>query len=773
MRKFSVFIFSLFIACLQFSQAQTTNGSFTVDNVTPPFNNVATLIQNVLVSGSTINVTNITYTWGGPEQVGYFSDVTPTPGYMGIPSGIVLSTGGINYAIGAPGAGGGTSYTDPDITAALPVFMQGFSQNNTVIVEFDFVSPSEWIEFWYVFASREFQGFTCSNFNDMFGFFVSGPNPNNPLTPYSGFNIARVPADPNQTSFTNFPVMINTINSGSPSGTNSAPCDNIMPDWEDNYIFWADNVNGTELPNFTGMTKPLRAYLPVICDSTYHMKLAICDLSDGALNSAVFLQESSFRSPVNVTVEDTTNVSSQDSTGFFYEGCGTASLTFKRPPDWDFAPGTGDLPIFFELIGTADYLDDYVFINNPWEDHFIIPNWDSTFTLEMQINQDFLVENTEEITIRVWHLAGGSCHDDGFYDFTFTISDYEFVELDLDDQIISHCPGDQVDFEVGITGGIPEIDADGEPYYDLHWSHIGFNEEQTVYPDSSQWYYVYVKDQCPHYTAVDSIWVEVMQYDELLANPLQDIYICENVPFDTIFPIDSISGGDGNYTFVWQDLTEAWTDTGLHLSLDAGIYQLEVIDGCDNHAFAEFEVFHYEIPETDIIITEMPVELRHKFKGFEEPNNHNVPYMNMKYIWDFGDGSPLFYGKTAVHDYPYYGDFDVRLTMENEKGCVKTFDKVLKLRPTYFAPTIFSPNGDGLNEGFKVSTTRKHEEFTMRIYDRWGQEVFHTEDINDPWFGFYKDGSEAQGGAYVFKVEIKYLNFEDVVEHNGVFTLMR
>jgi len=771
MKNFSLFVFSIAFALASFGQ------TFTTDNFTPPYDNITTMIPGILTGGGT-TITNSTYfpvTNNGWNRIGHFSDSEINDPVIGFPSGLVMSAGGLS-AITGPASGTGGMYNDTSLINTLAqVGITNYNIFNTTIIEFDFVAQGSYIEFNYVFASKEYNLWTCGPYYDIFGFYLSGANPNAPLTDYSQFNMARIPTDLTQTSFTSTPIMVNSINSGTASGGwPTSNCLGVNSNFVADSMFFVPNPEPiTAYFDYNGFSIPLRAYAPVVCDSTYHMKLAIADGGDPLVNMAVFIQENSFRGPVNLTFEEEPNIiDPNDTTGFFYEGCGTAKITFKRPPDLDFAAGTGDLPIFFDMMGDADYLKDFVFINNPWDDHFIIPNWDSTFTLEIQINQDFLVENTEEIVIRIWHLAGESCHDDGYWDFTFTISDYEFIELDLVDELVSNCPGDEVNFSVNIVGGIPDV-VDGEDVYNLHWSHVGYSEDQTVYPDSSGWYYVYVKDLCPHYTAVDSVYVEVMQYEELVIDGIDDIYICENIAFDMVFPIDSISGGEGNNTYIWNDLNSAWTDTGLRLTIDAGIYQLEIIDGCNNRAFTEFEVFHYEVPATDIVITEIPVELRYKFKGFEVPNNPNVPYMDMKYIWDFGDGSPLFYGKVAVHDYPYYGDFTVQLTMENEKGCAKVFEKELNIRPTYFAPTIFTPNGDGINEGFKVTTTRKHEEFTMHIYDRWGQEVFYTEDINDPWFGFCKDGSVAQAGAYVYKAEVKYINLEDKSEHNGVFTLVR
>ena len=102
------------------------------------------------------------------------------------------------------------------------------------------------------------------------------------------------PDDPS--TYTNTPVIINTINSGTPSFGDSTPCDNIDPNWQDYSVFFTDNSLGTTV-SYPGFTVPLVATANVTACLTYHIKLAIADVSDGSLNSAVFLKENSFNSP--------------------------------------------------------------------------------------------------------------------------------------------------------------------------------------------------------------------------------------------------------------------------------------------------------------------------------------------------------------------------------------------------------------------------------------------------------------------------------------------
>ena len=69
----------------------------------------------------------------------------------------------------------------------------------------------------------------------------------------------------------------------------------------------------------------------------------------------------------------------------------------------------------------------------------------------------------------------------------------------------------------------------------------------------------------------------------------------------------------------------------------------------------------------------------------------------------------------------------------------------------YF-PNAFTPNGDGVNDEFKVVTsTTNIALFSLSIYNRWGALVYQTNDITQGWDGTYK-GTACQRGSYVFKV---------------------
>lgn len=71
-------------------------------------------------------------------------------------------------------------------------------------------------------------------------------------------------------------------------------------------------------------------------------------------------------------------------------------------------------------------------------------------------------------------------------------------------------------------------------------------------------------------------------------------------------------------------------------------------------------------------------------------------------------------------------------------------------------PTAFSPNDDGLNDTFGV-LAKGLEHFELTVYNRWGEVVFHSDQIGARWDGTYK-GKPAPGGAYGYEIIAKDAN---------------
>jgi len=359
--------------------------------------NTNQLVQDVLV-GQGVEVSNVTFN-GSPIQRGYFDGSSSN---IGISAGVILATGNIFVATGPNdlenatqpessgcgtptgppfGPGGLCRPGDADLNNILP---GSTMTHDAAILEFDFVPQSDTVRFNYVFASEEYPEYVCSEFNDVFAFLLSGPNPAGGN--YNKVNIARIPG-------TTIPVAINTINPGmagqfgSPFGcSGSAGSTNFQS-------LYNNNSNGSSV-QFDGFTDKLQAVARVTPCETYHIKIAIADAGDGVLDSAVFLEENSFAADAVeievVTIDADNNVSE----GFTVaEGCDDfAAVTFSLGEAAPF-----DYSIPFTVSGTATNGTDYETLPGS----IFIPAGQTEVVINITPIVDAITEGTETVVFEV------------------------------------------------------------------------------------------------------------------------------------------------------------------------------------------------------------------------------------------------------------------------------------------------------------------------------------------------------------------------------------
>jgi len=183
-----VIICSLSSICL-FSQIDTQTG-LTIQN----------LVEDTLINGC-IQVSNVTVNSSG--AYGYFKK---NGSQFPFESGIVLASGPIANAEGPNSSGslGGSlgSGSDPDLAAIA----SGYTIYDATVVQFDFIPATDTVLFDYIFGSEEFPEYANSSFNDVFGFFLSGPGINGPYS-NNAINIAILP--------NNHPVTIDNVHHSS------------------------------------------------------------------------------------------------------------------------------------------------------------------------------------------------------------------------------------------------------------------------------------------------------------------------------------------------------------------------------------------------------------------------------------------------------------------------------------------------------------------------------------------------------------------------------
>lgn len=328
------------------------------------------LITETLIGGACYDVKNVTF-FGAPGQIGTFSNGATNIGFQ---NGIIIATGDIDVATGPndlPGANSGYISDSPDDD--LSTLTTG-ALKDMASIEFDFTPTDTLVSFQFVFASEEYCEFALSQFNDVFGFFISGPGI--PGTQ----NIALIPG-------TNNPISINNLNHlvNNDYYINNQPFSIFMP------LCGQTPATGQVVDElqYDGFTKPLLAAAKMIPCSTYHIKLKIADVGDSAWDSAVFFKAGSFDGGGDATVDFVVN--GDPGAPEANEGCDNVSLLLNRIGSDQNQPVT----VSFKIGGTASPGADF----SPIDTSFTIPAGQDQLSVPIDIVSDILPEGVETIVL--------------------------------------------------------------------------------------------------------------------------------------------------------------------------------------------------------------------------------------------------------------------------------------------------------------------------------------------------------------------------------------
>ena len=141
--------------------------------------------------------------------------------------------------------------------------------------------------------------------------------------------------------------------------------------------------------------------------------------------------------------------------------------------------------------------------------------------------------------------------------------------------------------------------------------------------------------------------------------------------------------------------------------------------------------------------------------------------------WVFQDGQ-LDYGLGPINKtFSATGDFNVKILASTPAGCKDSASAVIFLKPELlmWLPNAFSPNIDGLNEGFGPYTTFGLERYELMIFDRWGNILWKTTNPEEKWLGYDMDGSKMIEGVYGYSMVFRYVD-NQLYTYKGTITLL-
>lgn len=147
------------------------------------------------------------------------------------------------------------------------------------------------------------------------------------------------------------------------------------------------------------------------------------------------------------------------------------------------------------------------------------------------------------------------------------------------------------------------------------------------------------------------------------------------------------------------------------------------------------------------------------------------------YQWDFGDGA-VSDKKEPDHQYSALGNYQITLIADPDGPCPDTVSQAMEIKivglENLKIPNIFTPNSDGLNECYKIDgVSADCYDYEFIIYNRWGDRVFETNDINACWDGKTKDGKAYPAGTYFAIYRFTRIDGSEENEISGTITLLR
>ena len=329
------------------------------------------------------------------------------------------------------------------------------------------------------------------------------------------------------------------------------------------------------------------------------------------------------------------------------------------------------------------------------------------------------------------------------------------------------CIGDKVSISIDVSGG------NGGPYNFYDKSNNIINSPYYFKPQETGYYKYKVTDDCGTPAVWDSVFITVF--------PLPNVAFYAdrlNSCPDEKFFFTEISQ-DNKQTYLWDfgDGGKSFLKNPSYAYTSAGLYTviLNVIDtnGCKNQFKMEDKIEIYPYPIADFSSSPDIITIVNPYVTFE-----NLTIGASSYFWDFGDGEDSYWnnGTRQFHTYKDIGDYEVTLIAvaehpEQKCYCYDTIHKKIVVRDkhTFYAPTIFTPDGNGKNDYFYiVGSGISRYDFELVILDRWGEIVYRIEEYNaeDPkstgWDGtngkdFVKKGAKAlPNGIYTWRC--KYID---------------
>lgn len=338
------------------------------------------------------------------------------------------------------------------------------------------------------------------------------------------------------------------------------------------------------------------------------------------------------------------------------------------------------------------------------------------------------------------------------------------------------CPGGSAELEA-----LPATGGNGGPYsykwFNMNGDTVGTGTNTTVSPNTTMSYVVLATDDCETPAGKDTMTIHIHPgYPGASVNMnVSDDEGCypHTVDFTSLVPGNEVestfwSFGDGS--------TSNDSGTTQHTYMEPGCYDvtLEVTskNGCVEDSTFEDAVCVRDYPTANFkfdpdrgTVLDPELWLLDRSTGAET------------YEWRFEHVDSTSSLSELQMEFPNEdsGSYEVTQWVVNEYGCADSITKLAIIEGVHqlYVPNAFTPDGDGQNDVFRPQGEGiSQDKYLLRIYNRWGELLFETDDPHEGWDGT-KGGEELPHGVYVWELQVKDAYTGEERERQGHVTLLR
>ena len=794
-KKLIIFFFMLSIGKLTNAQL-IVDTSFTIEE----------LVKDHLL-GAGIEASNIKYT-GADSAIGFFYGNTN----LELDSGIILSTGVVVGANGPSGDNPSTNTMDTNLDLPGNSFLDALTGRITydaAVLEFDFIAAADSIVFSYSFASEEYHDFICGNFNDAIAFLISSDS-----LKILDTNIALVPN-------TIDPVSVNSINFGDSFLTNCPPSnpqyliDNMMgqsirfnaftKELTAKYpivcnvpyhlkIIIADTEDGLYDSGLFLKAKginssPLKTYF------ISHGNAKSDFLYEGCGSGKLIFDRGNQDTASNQTIHYTISGSADMGIDFnnirdsvyFPAGQDTVSVNIIAFSDtltegreqiiFTVIPDSSDT---CNLIGKPQqhivYIKDFIPLSMSLADSLRIcegdtielspdiingvPPFSYSWNNQLDSNETLSANPSNDTTyiLEIKDACNSPSLTDSIFIDVITSPPLSLI-LSNDTSII--CPvKNYFAISAKASGGIPE--------YEYYWSNnVSGSDYINVKPSVSTTYYVLVKDSCGNKQAYDSVKVTVQSLP-LSVTASEDVFlIC---PQDTAKMSATATGSKDNWIYLW-DSPSGYGASGQTIEVRPKAsteFIVYVSDACGGPQLAS-DTIHVEVNVVDTlsllaygdtsVCPGTPIQLS---------SNGNGGIGDLDYAWSTFQNTYSFgqNNKPKIMVNPKESDLFI-VSMSDSCGSMITDTVAVEIKNDcdVIVPNIITPNNDGINDVLFIDYLSEFDSHVLRIFNRWGKEVFRSTNYQNDWYG-----KGLNNGTYFYNIRL--INDNAIIIKEGFITIL-